>query len=871
MEEAAARPLMGIGGAIVRVKAAETRLWQQVTAVGNVGGHMVMPEPTVEDLVDAVRKLPPDASAIPAVSQGLFYMDSRAVAAMLKEMARIGCGGRAQEVFDWLRSLPPTHDLASLCDVFTFTTGAVLFMMLTLVSVRAAISLCGHRQALRHALDLVGEMRARNIACNTHTYSSLMNVAIKCGELELALDVFHQLQVDGLRANVVTYNTLIDIYGKLGRWQDAIGVLDMIAHQGLEPEARTFNTIIIACNMCGQPQEALRVFEIMTARGFAPTATTYTALISAHAKAERLDLALATFHRMAEEGCERSVITYSALIGSCEKAGRWRLALDLFTQMERDGIAPNTAIFNAAMSACAQGARAEEARAILTAMKRSTCRPDALTHTALATACQRCGDWAGALKVLQDVTGAGGRADAALYSTVIEALWTTDPPRLRMQAAQLFDGAARSGVFGITAAKARQGDVLEVVTPALTTGAAVLALHRVLVELQQHMRQHQPEGAPSQIAFTIGRGSRAASRDCGQDTAAQAAAIAMLHSLGCPCRVTTDSAPKRLEADFGAFAAWLAAADLGSPADITLPASHSPAAEFSAGSSASVDDVSTAVSSASPETLAPTAAAAPASPQSDLLPANLKLKGSGSHASLRSASPAPDSHNPSIDFFSLANAFASLGSTTPPGIKHPGPDPGIADVFPGVNLQHLGYTSASGGELAASQEINTRTYAQQPRQQPTNQFWRQYQQQEMLQRERMQLALGAAWQPPQQQANQEGLFVLASQQQSNQDGLFGVNAAGGYGHGGLPGLGQVSMQPNLDAFSLCALAGALPDWAVQAPAGGGHLTQLPGGHVPLTQIPAWQGTALDSCPEMYHAPPDLGHMAASGAAGSLHH
>lgn len=64
--------------------------------------------------------------------------------------------------------------------------------------IRAAISLCGHRQALRHALGLVGEMRARGIACNTHTYSALMNVAIKCGELELALDVFHQLQVTHL-------------------------------------------------------------------------------------------------------------------------------------------------------------------------------------------------------------------------------------------------------------------------------------------------------------------------------------------------------------------------------------------------------------------------------------------------------------------------------------------------------------------------------------------------------------------------------------------------------------------------------------------------------------------------------------------------
>ena len=39
-----------------------------------------------------------------------------------------------------------------------------------------------------------------------------------------------------------------------------------------------------------------------------------------------------------------------------------------------------------------------------------------------------------------------------------------------------------------------------------------------------------------------GRGSRAASRDCGQDTAAQAAAIAMLQSLGCPCRSGNKSA-----------------------------------------------------------------------------------------------------------------------------------------------------------------------------------------------------------------------------------------------------------------------------------------------------------------------------------------
>lgn len=59
----------------------------------------------------------------------------------------------------------------------------------------AAISLCGQRQSLGWALELVADMRSRGVACNVHTYSALMNTCIKCGELELALDVFYQLKV----------------------------------------------------------------------------------------------------------------------------------------------------------------------------------------------------------------------------------------------------------------------------------------------------------------------------------------------------------------------------------------------------------------------------------------------------------------------------------------------------------------------------------------------------------------------------------------------------------------------------------------------------------------------------------------------------
>jgi len=119
---------------------------------------------SVEDLVRVCVNLPPDASTVAAVSSALIYLDSRALAAFMKELAKSQQLVRAMELFDWLKALPVDHELYGLCDLYTFTT---------------AISLMGMSQQLRKALELVGEMRARGLQCNVHTYSALMNVCIK--------------------------------------------------------------------------------------------------------------------------------------------------------------------------------------------------------------------------------------------------------------------------------------------------------------------------------------------------------------------------------------------------------------------------------------------------------------------------------------------------------------------------------------------------------------------------------------------------------------------------------------------------------------------------------------------------------------------
>lgn len=64
-------------------------------------------------------------------ASSLSGLDSRAVAALLKELAKTGNVHRAQEFFDYILGLGDQHEAARLCDVFTYT---------------AAISICNNDQ-----------------------------------------------------------------------------------------------------------------------------------------------------------------------------------------------------------------------------------------------------------------------------------------------------------------------------------------------------------------------------------------------------------------------------------------------------------------------------------------------------------------------------------------------------------------------------------------------------------------------------------------------------------------------------------------------------------------------------------------------------
>eukprot|EP00210_Caulerpa_lentillifera_P004588 g4378.t1 len=522
------------------------RLWEQVTKVGSgqpleSSNKLSFSEMSVEDLVRVIQSLPPDTSVVLAVSQALCYLDSRALAALLKELAKVGCTNRAIELFDWLRNFEPTDELASLCDVYTYTT---------------MVSLCGQQRQLRRGIQLVAEMRARGIQCNVHTYSALMNVCIKCGELELAIDVYKQMKPEGCQPNVVTFNTLIDVYGKTGQWEEAVKVLTIMKEEGLEPEIRTYNTAIIACNMCGQPEEALKVYDRLIAAGHTPIATTYTALISAYGKCGQLQKALQTFETMVRTGCERNIITYNALLATCERSGEWELALQLFNQMHKEGCHPNTVSFNSLINVCAQSGKWEKAAEVFERMNFQNCKPDSMTYTALLHAFEKGGQWHRAVRIFEQMVQQGCRLDTLVHHTIIDLLWQSGVVWAQGKALQLFNSALRNYHVRLGVLQSTSDDGLEASVPSLSVGVAVLSLLKWLGDTRQSLEQDTSFSLGSQVVIVVGKTKNSNREQTSVEV--KESIVKMLNGLKAPVKSTDDTTSGlRCYMEASDFAEWL--------------------------------------------------------------------------------------------------------------------------------------------------------------------------------------------------------------------------------------------------------------------------------------------------------------------------
>ena len=109
--------------------------------------------PSLIKLPTACRRLPARESLASVAAGSVPGLDSRAVAALLKELAKTGNGHRAHEFFDYILGLGDQHEAARLCDVFTYTAAISICNNDQQVCEPCSIPACEHHCLSAHGLQ----------------------------------------------------------------------------------------------------------------------------------------------------------------------------------------------------------------------------------------------------------------------------------------------------------------------------------------------------------------------------------------------------------------------------------------------------------------------------------------------------------------------------------------------------------------------------------------------------------------------------------------------------------------------------------------------------------------------------------------------
>lgn len=466
--------------------------------------------------------------------------DSRALAALMKDLSKHGASDRAGMMFDMIRAVGrenPEDHVAALADLYTYTT---------------AISQCGYtNQRLSRALEMFSEMKARGITTNIHAYSALMGVCVKQNECNVAISIFKELEADGVDPNLVTFNILVDAYNKLGMLQSSVEALEQIKSRGLLPEARTYNSVISACGKANKGSLALRVYNTMLKDGVGPTNTTYTSAISACGRSGMVDEAMDLYRSMPSMGCQPNVITFSSLISVCERVGDMELALNVLDEMIAIGVAPNLVTYNGLLGCFAKAGAWKDALKTVEEMQRKRIDLDATSYSAVVTACSRAvpSRWREAITYAEEGVKLGHKLEAGTFTSLIGCLWSTGGFAMQRRALQMLSKGGDSNQIRI-----RFNEACESSMTSDSASACCLAMLSWITGYRQDLRSASTYNKPFRSLVLL-QGKYACVGSAKEDVTG--ALKAMIEAFSIPAHVVETGRGRVIKTDSRHIATWI--------------------------------------------------------------------------------------------------------------------------------------------------------------------------------------------------------------------------------------------------------------------------------------------------------------------------
>lgn len=158
---------------------------------------------------------------------------------------------------------------------------------------------------------------------DTHSFASLMNAHVRCGDVDGSAHVLARLRDHGLVAGVVHYTVHLKGLCAAGRISDACELLAQMTANGVQPNLRTLDTFLRGCVRAGETDRAVEVFAEMRGKhGVEPDASSYEALASLLATQLRLEELRGLIDQLqaASRRAEESAALRTALAGEVDAA-----------------------------------------------------------------------------------------------------------------------------------------------------------------------------------------------------------------------------------------------------------------------------------------------------------------------------------------------------------------------------------------------------------------------------------------------------------------------------------------------------------------------------------------------------------------------
>ncbi|KAI3901106.1 hypothetical protein MKW92_014747 [Papaver armeniacum] len=219
----------------------------------------------------------------------------------------------------------------------------------TMVRLISAASNLGDARNVNWIEKYVRKMGMEN---NVFVATSLLDMCVKCGSMEMARSVFDRLRAK----DVVAWSAMIGGYSSNGLPKEAIDLFLQMQKEKMKPDSFTMVAVLSACARLGALELGEWASGFIDKDEFLLNPFLGTALIDMYAKCGSMDRAWEQFNEMKN----RDSVVWNAVISGLAMTGHVKAAFGLFAQMEKLGIQPDDNTFLGLLCGCTHAGLVDE-------------------------------------------------------------------------------------------------------------------------------------------------------------------------------------------------------------------------------------------------------------------------------------------------------------------------------------------------------------------------------------------------------------------------------------------------------------------------------------------------------------------------------